>query len=221
MNDASAVTASALLRQSAVVFWDFDGVIKDSVEAKTTGFVQLFLPYGQEISERVRRHHEANGGVSRYEKIPLYLEWAGEQVTPESISEFCRRFSERVLQAVIDSPWVPGAREYLQVNCDRQYFVLLTATPQDEILQILHALEIASCFREIHGAPKPKTAAIHEVLQRLGREPSEALVVGDAETDWRAAEENRVTFLLRRTSLNRSLQQKFNGVSLDSLEMEL
>lgn len=221
MIGSSLSEASSLMRRAAAIFWDFDGVIKDSVEAKTIGFEQLFLPYGQEISKRVRRHHEANGGVSRYEKIPLYLEWAGEIITPEKIDEFCGRFSGLVLQAVIDSPWVLGVREYLQENCNRQYFVLLTATPQEEILQILKALEITSLFREVHGAPTPKAAAIRGVLQRLRYSPNEVLVVGDAETDLKAAEENRVAFLLRRTPLNRGMQQRFSGPSFEYLDIEL
>ena len=120
-----------VLGASTLIFWDFDGVIKDSVNVKTEAYTSLFLPYGHEVATRVRQHHEVNGGVSRFDKIPLYLLWAGELATPERIDEFCTRFSLLVLQKVIDSPWVPGVREYLLLNSGIQYFVLVTATPQD------------------------------------------------------------------------------------------
>jgi len=193
-------------------------VIKDSVAVKSNAFEQLFLPYGNEVAVRVRQHHEAHGGMSRFEKIPIYLEWAGEPVDAERIQDFCDRFSELVRQAVIDSPWVPGVREYLLANYTHQRFVLITATPPDEIRQILHSLDIACCFYEVYGAPMPKATAIRDVLQRLQCPSEHALVVGDSETDLHAAEVNNVAFILRRTPLNQDLQGRFNGSSFDHLD---
>lgn len=208
------------MKKCRVLFWDFDGVIKDSVDVKTEAYVSLFLPYGREVATLVRQHHESHGGVSRFDKIPLYLLWAGELATPERIAEFCGRFSSLVLQAVIDSPWVPGVREYLLLNSFRQYFVLVTATPQDEIQKILESLDISQCFREVHGAPKQKTIAIKEVLSRLKCSPANALMIGDAETDLKAAQANSVPFLLRRTSLNLSIQTTHNGPMFENLNHE-
>lgn len=205
------LNAAQNLRAASLIFWDFDGVIKDSVEVKTTAFERLFLPYGAEIARRVRRHHEANGGVSRFDKIPLYLTWAGEPANPAQVEAFCDLFSQAVLQAVIDAPWVPGVCEYLLRHCAEQYFVLVTATPQEEIEQILAALELTHCFREVHGAPTKKASAIEAVLARQKCAPERALMIGDAETDLRAAQANAVPFLLRRTPLNLSVQASYGG----------
>lgn len=211
------VNAGNLIRSKPLVFWDFDGVIKDSVIAKSVAFERLFLPYGRSLADRVRQHHEAHGGVSRFEKIPIYLRWAGEPGTIEQIKEFCDRFAKHVRQSVIDAAWVPGVREYLHVHYARQYFVLLTATPHEEMLQILDVLRIAHCFREVYGAPKTKTSAIGDVLQ-LGRYThDQALVVGDSESDFDAAAENQVDFLLRRTPLTHDLQRRYHGASFDAL----
>jgi|SRR3972149_59814 len=204
-----------------IIFWDFDGVIKDSVNVKTDVFVKLFESYGVEVATKVRKHHEAHGGVSRFDKMPIYLSWAGELVTGEKIRDYCDRFSRMVLQSVIDAPWVPGVREYLLAYHDRQRFVLLTATPQEEIQQILQALGIAHYFLEVHGAPSPKATAIRDVLQRLQYQPEDALMVGDSETDLNAAEANQVAFLLRRTPLNQYLQNRFHGFSFDHLNIQV
>jgi len=209
-----------MLRSATLVFWDFDGVIKDSVEVKTSAYENLFLPFGHEVANRVRQHHESNGGISRFDKIPLYLTWAGELATPALTVEFCDRFSKLVLQAVIDSPWVPGGREYLMQYFTQQYFVLVTATPQEEIEQILAVLDVADCFREVHGAPTKKASAIKSVLSRLECAPEHALMIGDAETDLLAAQENSVPFLLRRTHLNLSIQATYNGSMFDDLKNE-
>ena len=209
-----------LVKEFKIVFWDFDGVIKDSVGVKSLGYAKLFLSFGQEVVERVNQHHKANGGVSRFEKIPLYLNWAGEPASPAQVHEFCDRFSNLVQQAVIDSPWVPGVYEYLKFHHTRQCFILITGTPQEEIEQILGSLEIAPFFKEVHGAPKSKEIVVNKVLKQLGCSPDEALVIGDSKTDLEAAKGNNVAFVLCCTQHNRSLQEKYSGPRFENLKNE-
>ena len=181
MNNAAA--AGELLSRASVIFWDFDGVIKESLDIKSNGFEQLFLPYGTDVAVRVRAHHEANGGVSRYEKIKLYLGWIGESPDAARVGEFCDRFSSLVCDAVIQCQWVPGVYAYLAANHERQRFVVVTGTPQREIEHIVRALRITDWFCEVHGAPTRKDVAIQQVLKRLGCAARECLVVGDSTTD--------------------------------------
>ena len=178
------------------------------------------MQYGQQIAQRVKDHHEANLGVSRFEKIPLYLRWAGEKVTHDLVEKFCNLFSEAVFQSVIDANWVPGVYEYLCCNYKEKYFVLVTATPQDEIEKILHVLKIAPFFREVFGAPAKKKDAIRKVLGKQEIMPSKALMIGDTETDLKAAEANLVPFLLRTTHLNRHLQSRYDCLQFNDLGYE-
>jgi phosphoglycolate phosphatase-like HAD superfamily hydrolase len=208
---------TALLRKALLVFWDFDGVVKDSVAAKSDGFERLFLPYGREVAGRVRQHHEAHGGISRYEKIPIYLRWVGEPATPDQVQEFCDRFGEAVRQAVVDAEWVPGIREYLEAHHANQRFILVTATPQGEMQEILRSLGISDFFREVHGAPTPKADAIRDVLRRWSGSADQALVIGDSETDLTAASANQINFLLRCTPYNRQLQRRYGGPMFSGL----
>ena len=217
MTCESVKQAYALLKTRRSVFWDFDGVIKDSVMVKSAGYEKLFLPFGENVVKQVNQHHNAHGGISRYEKMPLYLSWAGEPADPIQVQEFCDRFSNLVQQAVIDSPWVPGVYEYFRSHYTKQCFVLITGTPQNEIEQILHALDIAHYFQDVSGAPKTKTIMVKDVLERLHCPPEQALVIGDSGTDLKAAEENNVAFLLRRTPLNQELQKQFQGSSFENL----
>ena len=206
------------LSQFKLLLWDFDGVIKDSVEIKTTAYVELFRPYGKEIYDRIREHHEAYGGVSRFDKIPLYLAWAGEPENTEKVTEFCERFSQLVVKAVISSPWVPGVYEYLLAHCKQQYFVLVTATPQQEIEHILAKLNIAHCFCKCFGAPTGKTTAIKDVLLQLNIAASDAVMLGDSEADYSAALANHVSFALRRTAINHHLIGQHTGAVFDNLD---
>ena len=38
-------------------FFDFDGVIKDSVDCKTEAFELMYSKYGFEIAEKVKKYH--------------------------------------------------------------------------------------------------------------------------------------------------------------------
>ena len=207
------------LEKFKIVFWDFDGVIKDSVSVKSRGYEKLFSSFGNKLVQRVNRHHQSHGGISRFEKIPLYLSWAEQGSNPAKVQEYCEKFSELVKQAVIDSPWVPGVYEYLKCYHTSQCFILITGTPQEEIEQILNSLEINSFFREVHGAPKEKSLMIKEVLKRFQCNSDHALVIGDSKTDFEAARENNVSFLLRRTPWNHELQKNYKGLSFKNLKI--
>lgn len=204
------------IRAYATLFWDFDGVIKESVAVKADAFEQLFAPFGAELAARVREHHERHGGLSRFEKVPLYLEWAGCDCSPAEVARYCAMFSAAVLQQVVDCAWVPGAREYLLANSDSQRCVLISATPQAEIEHIVRALGVEQCFREVHGAPTPKQAAVTAALGRLERSRKQALLIGDSEADFDAAKAAGVSFLLRRTPFNRALQEAYIGPQCDN-----
>ena len=201
----------ALLRRYSVLFWDFDGVIKDSVEVKGAAFERLFAPFGAELATRVRRHHEQHGGVSRYEKLRQYLRWAGEPASDAQVDGYCDLFSAAVRQAVIDSDWVPGAREYLQENHGRQTFILVSATPQRELEGIVRAVGGSEWFHAIHGSPVAKADAIASSLAELKCARDDALVIGDSDSDYEAATKAGIAFLLRRTTFNAALQGRYTG----------
>ena len=120
------------------IFWDFDGVIKDSVEVKSSAFEQLFKTFGVNVANKVKCHHEANSGISRFDKLPIYLEWSGQHPTQALIQCYSEKFSRLVKQKVIESEWVPGVLNYLEINSKNQIFFLITATPQAEIEEILN-----------------------------------------------------------------------------------
>lgn len=211
MGALSVSGISVRLRSFRMLFWDFDGVVKESVAVKSDAFERLFAPFGTAVAARVREHHECNGGLSRYQKLPLYLQWAGQPATADQVSRYDGLFSAAVRQAVIDCDWVSGAREYLEANHQSQHMVLVTATPQSEIEHIVTALGIAGVFRGIYGAPLAKAEAVAASLARVQCSCEQALLIGDSAADMEAAAATGVRFLLRRTPLNRKLQDQYSG----------
>jgi phosphoglycolate phosphatase-like HAD superfamily hydrolase len=192
------------------IFWDFDGVIKNSVVVKSDAFELLFLSFGEEVAKKVRQHHEEHGGMSRFDKLPIYLAWAGQESTQRIVDQYADKFSQLVKQKVIGSAWVDGVKEYLQEYYHKQQFFLVTATPQLEIEYILDQLKIKCYFQKIIGSPINKSKAVKGLLKEYDIDPIQAIMVGDSISDYEAAESNHVTFILRCTSLNEELQQELN-----------
>jgi len=198
-----------------LVFWDFDGVIKDSVQVKTRAYLRLFEPFGSVVTEKVRQHHEANGGMSRFDKLPIYLQWAGLEPNQSTVSEYCEQFTQRVLQGVIDAPWVAGVESYLRNNSNQQTFILVSATPKDELEHILQLLDLTECFAEVYGAPISKRDAIGKTLLARGLDAHDCLMIGDAQADLDAAVASQVPFLLRRHSSNTKVFAAYTGTSVE------
>ena len=195
-----------------VIFWDFDGVIKDSVKVKSIAFGQLFTPFGDDVVKQVRKHHEANGGLSRFDKLPIYLGWAGCLSTPELVEEYSNKFSILVKRKVIESNWVPGALEFIQNKTNRQSYFVISATPQDELEEIINSLELTEFFHKIIGAPTSKSNAIKSILESYCIDAEQSFMFGDSMSDYQAATENGITFLLRRTTENEDLQKRLNCI---------
>lgn len=205
------------MKEYKLIFWDFDGVIKESVDLKTKIFVKLFAKYGSKVQKFVKRHHETNGGMSRLVKIPIYLKYAGETVTDEEVNRLEKKFSELVYDQVVNCEWVNGAEFYLRSNPHNQIFILVSATPQQEMKNILLALGLYDAFRYVFGAPVPKIEAIKNTLQSLKIHQSECAMIGDSKVDFLAAKSNQVDFILRKHNSNADVFLNYDGITINDL----
>ena len=80
------------------VFFDFDGVILDSVNVKTKAFAAMFQSYGPEIENAVVRYHLENGGVDRYEKFKYFYEnFLDKHLTQNEMEKLSKQFSQLVV----------------------------------------------------------------------------------------------------------------------------
>ena len=108
---------------------------------------------------------------------------------------------------MINSNWVPGVLNYLKENHNRQSFFIITATPQKEIDYIIKKLNIRSYFNDMIGSPKTKKDAINFLLNVHSISNKNAIMIGDSMSDYNAANANQLQFVLRRTNLNKLLQE--------------
>ena len=207
-----------LLSKADVIFWDFDGVIKESSAIKSLAFEEMFSKYGNEVLEKVVEHHQLNGGISREVKIPLYFsKFVGFSLTSQETEDRCLEYSKLVVQKVIDAPWVAGILDYLKSNSFHQRFVLITGTPYMEIIEILTALEIIDCFQTVYGSPTTKIKALNQEIQS-DTDVSKCLFIGDTLTDYEAASAFEVPFLLRETEDNKKLFMSYTGLLFNDFQ---
>lgn len=173
----------------SLIVFDFDGVIAESVAAKTNAFHKLAEPFGPEAQDRLALYHHLHGGVSRYEKIKwLYRECAGRECTEEELKQNGQRFSDLALHEVLTAPLVPGALDVLEHWHGRVPLYICSGTPQEEMELIAEKRGLAKYFTGVRGTPPAKEMMLDEVVKAARVDPADVVMVGDAPTDLAAAE---------------------------------
>ena len=179
------------------VFFDFDGVILDSVDVKTKAFAKMFRKYGPEAEKRVVEYHLNNGGVSRFDKFRYYYEEIlNKPVNEEIIKSLSKQFSNLVVDGVLASPFMPGAKKSLESLKEKGIpCYIVSATPYEEINLIVEKKELKEYFKEVHGSPRKKWEICQEIINRKYYSSQNCLFVGDAMSDYEAAQRNCICFL--------------------------
>tara|TARA_B110000003_G_scaffold262752_1_gene285733 strand:- start:12595 stop:13239 length:645 start_codon:yes stop_codon:yes gene_type:complete len=192
----------------AIIF-DYDGVIAESVNVKTEAFAELYKPYGKEIVQKVIEHHEANGGVSRFDKFKIYHKnYLRENIDQLEIDVLANKFSNLVLQKVIDSPYVTGVYDFISSNYQNYDFHISTGTPSGEIETILKKKSLRKFFNEVYGSPEKKDLHVKKILKTHGYKKSEVVFIGDALSDRDAARNNDIYFVGRYTTVKEIKKEK-------------
>jgi len=188
-------------------FFDFDGVIVDSLGIKAEAFGSLFAEYGQDVVNKVIDNHLNNGGVSRYEKFRYYYnKLLGKEITPEIMDELDKLYSSRVVERVVSASAIAGVMDFLkQLDRKNKACFVVSATPQEEVRRIARLRGMNGMFREIIGSPRKKSENLRYLLDKYSIRRSRAVYFGDAKSDYEAARENGIDFIGVGDEENREL----------------
>ncbi len=180
------------------IFFDFDGVLVESMQVKIDAFRSLYAPYGRDIEEKALAHYLANTGINRGIRITeCHRAFLGRELAEAEVRSLSDRFGELVEDRVVACEWVPGARAVLEHWYRRLPLFLVSATPNEELARILEHRGMTHYFASVHGSPPDKITVIGRLLEEHGWTGDQVLMVGDGPPDHRAAAANGVAFVGR------------------------
>jgi len=191
-------SSAKLLTDAKVIFWDFDGVIKNSASLKTQAYLDLVAEFGVDAQKKVLLDYGIAGGMSRFQLIPrFYKDILKVELTDEQLSQKIYSYSKMVVEGVILSAYIKGVKSYLDNNFNRQKFIIVTNTPKAEIDMILKKLDIARYFESVFGAPDLKEDVVKNTLNQCDINADDCVFVGDSSGDHKAAQMNGIKFIYR------------------------
>ncbi len=199
------------------IFFDFDGVIAESVAAKTEAFREIYLPFGEKVANQVVNHHIHNGGVSRYEKFKIYHnQFLKKNISEEEVNKLAKNFSHLVLNKVINAEEVLGCNIFLKKYSTKLNFWIITGTPTKEIKEIIKKRSISHHFIELCGSPKNKFFWTEYIINKNNLNRSKTLFLGDATTDYDAAKFSKIHFALREHNENMEIFNEYDGLRFNN-----
>ena len=141
--------------------------------------------------------HVRYGGLSRYAKFEMiYRDILRRDLNDAESMALGERLSELVDDAMLSCREVDGLEEALALSAGATR-VVISGTPQADLTRTLTERSLLGRFDAVIGSPTEKPAAISSWLERCGVEPHDAVLVGDAWSDWDAAQQTGVRFVGR------------------------
>lgn len=180
------------------ILLDFDGVLAESMNVKTEAFSQLFKSFGKDITEKVVKHHIEHGGISRYKKIQYYYEqYVNKPLSEEKLEQIAQQFSDIVVDKVIISEWVKGAKEFLEKYYKIIDLYVISGTPQKEMELIIKKRNMEKYFKGVYGIPDTKPILAKRIITKNRYNQNKVLYIGDCLSDYHDSLEANVLFLGR------------------------
>lgn len=176
------------------IFFDFDGVIVDSVEIKTKAYEKIFRPFGIAAVNSIRQYHLDHGGIDRYKKIQYVMEKLS--LSNLDIKSLATEFENEVVDQVIQAPFLYDILEFLvQRKFAGKNDFIVSGTPEKELKKIVKKKGLKQYFLEIRGSPDPKDSILRKLIKKYSIDTTNSIFIGDANTDFEAAKKCGILFI--------------------------
>ena len=178
------------------IFWDFDGVILDSMKVRDWGFEQIFKSFKKEDIDRLLKYHRENGGLSRYVKIRYFFEeLLSQSIEEEEVLVYAEKFSRLMRKELINpSNLIVDSVKFIKNNFKRYNFHIVSGSDQEELRFLCKELNINKYFNSINGSPTDKSILIKNILNNHDISLENCCLIGDSINDFEAALKNKIKF---------------------------
>ncbi len=186
-----------------VIVFDFDGTLIDSNRLKYDGFFRLF-PDDAHHARTVREVLDQIGEASRYEilaKILKRLDGGQADVEP-MVDDLAARYNNIVLDGAKRCSEMPGAAQTLQALAASYRLYVSSTTPEKPLKEIIRFRGWTDYFAGIFGYPSEKSSTLRRIMRTEHVDGKAVLVVGDGESDRKAARDSGCFFLHVGTRFN-------------------
>jgi len=139
-------------------FFDFDGVILDSLDIKEEGFRKIFINYSHSQVEKLIIYHNNNLGKSRFIKIKyFYNQILKKEISSKMINNYANLFSIIMRKNLNDkSRLISDAINFIKKEYKINNLFIVSGTEDKELKWLCHSLGIKKYFLEICGSPVSK-----------------------------------------------------------------
>lgn len=177
------------------LFFDFDGVIMDSMEQKCDSYCYALECYAFSRDDVNALQHKF-AGLPRTKVLPLIVhELTGEMISGQAVHEMLIRFAEHDEAARPLMRPIPGSLSFLQKIHAQYYTAIVTGTPQAVIEKTVRHHHLTPYFDDVYGGPQSKVEIVESLLAKHQLSRDESLFIGDGETDQDAAEVCGIPFV--------------------------
>ncbi|WP_164469275.1 HAD family hydrolase [Aliarcobacter cryaerophilus] len=193
------------------IFWDFDGVILDSMPIRDYGFVKIFEDFDKNLVDKLLEYHTKNGGLSRYVKIRyFYNELLGQVVSDEKVQELADKFSTIMRAELTNKKYlIAQTVEFIEKNYKNYNFHIVSGSDEKELNYLCDELGLRIYFKTIEGSPTHKNDLVKNILKKFSYHPKECVLIGDSINDYEAANINGMKFYGYNNEKLREVSDKY------------
>ena len=178
------------------IFWDFDGVILDSMPIRDYGFAKIFEEFDKNLVDKLLEYHTLNGGLSRYVKIRYFYNiLLKKDVSDEKVQELADKFSIIMKTELTNKKYlIKETVDFIEKNYQNYNFHIVSGSDGKELNYLCKELDLTKYFKTIEGSPTPKNDLVKNILQKYSYNPKECILIGDSINDFDAANINGMKF---------------------------
>lgn len=183
-------------RELKTVVFDCDGVLFDTNYIKSDSFAEVIgKEYPLHVDEFIK-FHNANGGISRYEKFNWFFrDFLNESKWEELSNSASSKFANLLKSKLLDAKILPGVVELLNALRNRGIEChVISGGDHDEVNQLIYDRGLSQYFMKVLGSPITKITHLDN-LKAAGLLQKPGLFIGDANSDLEAAKAHDLYFI--------------------------